>query len=119
MAVTFAVTLLRKNIAGSLRLHTGTITATGTTTDDGDAITAAQFGLHTISQLVFVPIVDNLANPENAASPYYLPTTPGLGGTTAGKVVFYGGAASGSPQAQLTDGATVTGYSGQFLAFGT
>lgn len=119
MAVTFAVTLLRKNISGNLRLHAGTITASGTTSDDGDAITAAAFGLHTISQLVFTPIVDSVSNPENAAYCYYLPTTPGLGGTTAGKIVFYGGAASGSPQAQLTDGSTVTAYSGQFLAWGT
>lgn len=119
MAVTFTVTNLRKGIAGDRRFHTGTITASGTTTDNGDAITAALFGLHTLASLNFHPIVDSTSNPENAAAAVYIPTAPGPGGSLAGVVVFFGGAAAGSPQAALTDGATVTSYSAQFEAFGT
>lgn len=119
MAVTFAISNVRKGIAGDVRFFTGTITATGTTTDNGDAITAAQLGLHTLRTLTFTPFNDSTSNPENAAYASYIGTSPGLGGTTAGVIVFYGGAAAGSPQAALTDGSTVTGYAAQFLAFGT
>jgi hypothetical protein len=119
MAVTFAVTLLRKGVAGDRRLHTGTITATGTTTDNGDAITAALFGLHTLQSLNFHPFVDSTSNPENAAAAAYIGTSPNAAGSTAGVVVFFGGAASGSAQASLTDGATMTNYAAQFEAYGT
>jgi len=116
---TFSVSLLRKGVAGDRRLHTGTITASGTTTDNGDAITAAAFGLHTLASLNFHPFVDSTSNPENAATAAYIPTSPGPGGSTAGVIVFFGGAAAGSAQAALTDGATVTNYSAQFEAYGT
>ncbi len=107
---TFAVTNLVRNNA-SKRIHTGIITATGTTTDNGDAVTPELFGLHSIEYLDLSPTVDSAANPENAATMAYIPST--------GKVVFFGGAAAGSPQAALTDGATVTGYAALFEAIGT
>jgi len=119
MAVTFAVTLLKKGVAGDRRLMTGTITATGTTTDNGDAITAALFGLHTIQSLNFHTFNDSTSNPENASQAAYIGTTPNAAGSTAGVVVFYGGAAAGSPNAALTDGSTVTSYAAQFEAWGT
>lgn len=119
MAVTFAVTNVRKNVVGNLRCITGTITATGTTTDNGDALTAAALGLHTIQSLNFHPFYDSASNPENGATVVWIPTSNGLGGALTGNVVFYGGAAAGSAQAALTDGATVTGYATQFEAYGT
>jgi hypothetical protein len=119
MAVTFTVSNLRKGVAGDRRLFTGTITASGTTTDNGDAITAAAFGLHTLASLNFHPFVDSTSNPENASQAAYIPTSPGPGGSTAGVIVFFGGAAAGSPNAALTDGATVTNYAAQFEAWGT
>lgn len=119
MAVTFSITLLKKGVSGDRRLHTGTITASGTTTDNGDAITAAAFGLHTIQSLNFHAFADSTSNPENAATAVYIGTSPNAAGSTAGKVVFFGGAAAGSPQAALSDGATVTSYAAQFEAYGT
>lgn len=110
MAVTFAVTNLQKVVAGSKRAHLGTLTATGTTTDNGDAIAPGIFGLSIIDTLEIGPMVDSASNPENAAAAQYIPST--------GKIVFFGGAAAGSPQAALTDGATVTGYAATFEAIG-
>jgi hypothetical protein len=110
MAVTFAVTGLNRDITGSKRIHYGVITATGTTTDNGDAVTPALFGLSTIERLDFDPFLDSAANPENAAQGKYIPST--------GKIVFFGGAASGAVQAALTDGATVTNYAANFIAVG-
>lgn len=110
MAVTFAVTGLTRNVAGAKREHSGVITATGTTTDNGDAVTPALFGLSVIDSLLFDSAVDSTSNPENAAAAKYIPAL--------GTVVFFGGAAAGSPQAALTDGATVTGYSARFTAVG-
>jgi hypothetical protein len=110
MAVTFAVTGLKRDVTGSKRIHFGVITATGTTSDNGDAVTPALFGLSSIERLDFDPFLDSEANPENAATAKYIPST--------GKVVFVGGAAAGSPQAALTDGATVTGYAANFIAVG-
>jgi hypothetical protein len=111
MAVTFTVSSLEKHNAGDRRLHTGTLTASGTTTDNGDAVTPALFGLHTITSLNLHPAVDSTSNPENASGLAYIPST--------GKIVFFGGAAAGSPWAALTDGATVTNYAAQFEAYGT
>jgi hypothetical protein len=119
MAVTFATTINRLGSGGDTRINTGVITATGTTTDNGDALTAAQLGLHTIRSVVFTPFVDSSSNPENAATAAYIGTSNGAGGTTAGVVVFFGGAAAGSAQAALTDGATVTGYAATYIAFGS
>lgn len=111
MAVTFAVTGLKRDVTSSKRIHRGVITATGTTVDNGDALSPATLGLHSLEQVDFEPFSDSDANPENSASARYIAST--------GKVVFYGGAAAGSPQAALTDGATVTGYSANFVAYGT
>lgn len=111
MAVTFAITNFRRNSVGNKRLNTGTITFTGTTTDDGDtAPTAPQLGLKSIERLTFEPALDSTSNPENVAAVRYIPSTA--------KIAFFGGAAAGSPQAALTDGATVTNYACTFEALG-
>jgi hypothetical protein len=54
MAVTFAVTGRKYSVFGDRRRVIGTLTATGTTTDNGDAITPAAFGLHTLETLELV-----------------------------------------------------------------
>lgn len=113
MAATFAITDLTRSVHGNQRYHTGTITATGTTSDDGDAITPAALGLTVIVDLVLEPFVDNTANPELAFAARW--------NKASGKIVFYAtnaipGAAVADPQ--ITDGTTVTGYSARFRALG-
>ena len=110
MAVTFAVTGLVRNVSGAKRENYGVLTATGTTSDNGDAVTPGLFGLAVLESLTLDPDVDSESNPENAAAAKYLAST--------GKIAFFGGAAAGSPQAALTDGATVTGYTARFRAVG-
>ena len=114
MAVTGAVSGLTRAVAGSKRVHRGLITATGTTTDDGDAITAAALGLTVIEDLVITsPFVDSTSNPVLAYQARYNPAS--------GKIVFFAtnatpGAAVADPQ--ITDGSTVTNYSARFQATG-
>ena len=119
MAVTFATTINRLGIGGDTRINTGTITATGTTTDNGDALTAAQLGLHTIRTVIFTPFVDSTSNPENAMPASYIATSPGAGGSLAGVVVFFGGATAAEPLDAVADATTVTGFAAQYIAFGT
>lgn len=118
MAVTFVISNLRKNVFGNLRAHTGTITLTGTPTSGGDTVTAATLGLHTITDLSVSAVVDSTTTPANAATvEYNAVPVQGLGGSTTGKLVFFGGAASAAPQAAITG--SLTGYSGKFTAIGT
>lgn len=113
MALTFTVSdLVRQNI-GSARLHTGTITCSGTNSDDGDAITAAALGLNTIVQLSLEPALDSTSNPENAFLPVWR--------SAAGKVVFYtahGTPGGAVPLLQVTDATTLTDYAMRFSAVG-
>lgn len=118
MAVTAAVTLLTRNVTGNQRAHSGLITWAGTTTDNGDALTPAQFGLHTLQDLDLEPAVDSTSNPENVFPTKYIKTSDVAGGV----VVFY--TAHGTPggavaQLVLTDGTSVANYTSRFTAYGT
>lgn len=111
MAVTFAVTNLKRDITGSKRLHRGTLTPTGTTTAAGDAISAATLGLHAIENLASVTPA---SNGTLAFQVLYVPST--------GKIKFFGtnatpGAAVADPE--VTAGTTVTSYAFDFIAYGT
>ncbi len=115
MAVTFAVTNLRRSLdGGAYRSHRGTITATGTTSDDGDTAAASLFGLSLLDDLQLTsPFVDSTSNPELSYQ--------GRFNRASGKIVLFGtnavpGAAVADPQ--ITDGTTVTGYSAEFVAIG-
>lgn len=114
MAVTWAVSGLERTVDGNVRVHRGLLTATGTTSDDGDAIAASALALSVLSDLVITsPFVDSTSNPELAYQARYNPAS--------GKIVFFGtnaipGAAVADPQ--ITDGTTVTNYSARFVAYG-
>lgn len=64
MAVVWAVTNLKRDVT-SKRVHTGTLTATGTYTAGGDTITAAALGLSSIERLDLSQLNDANANPVN------------------------------------------------------
>jgi hypothetical protein len=118
MAVTAAVTLLNRNVTGNQRKHSGLITWAGTTTDNGDALTPATFGLHTLADLELEPAVDSTSNPENVFGTKYIKTSDVVGG----KVTFY--TAHGTPGAAvpflvITDGTSVANYTSRFTAWGT
>lgn len=113
MAATFAVSDLTREVMGSLRMHVGTITASGTTSDDGDAIAAAALGLSELLQLSLEPALDSLSNPENAFLPAWNPSTD--------KIVFYtahGTPGGAVPLLQITDGTSVANYKMRFVAIG-
>jgi hypothetical protein len=110
MAVTFAVTGLKRDVGGSKRTHRGTITATGTVTAGGDAITPAALGLHVIESLALTPS-DNGTLVFEAK---YVAST--------GKIKFFGtnatpGAAVADPE--VTAGTSVSTYAMDFEAVGT
>ena len=113
MAVTWAVSDLTREVMGSLRLHLGTLTATGTTSDDGDAITAAALGLEIVEDLSLGPALDSTSNPENALLPAW--------NSVDGKIVLFtahGTPGPTVPLIQMTAGETVTNYSFRFRAIG-
>lgn len=102
MAVTFTVSSLVRDNVGSARLHTGTLAVSGTTTDDGDAITAAQFGLTSIKnlQLSMAAVSGN----ETAFIAHY--DKPNA------KIIFYTAVTSpdgAKAEVQVTDGTDVSG----------
>lgn len=109
MAVTFAVTNLLRDVTGSKREHRGTITATGTNTAGGDAVTPQQFGLTVLESLQLSPQY----NGTLAFQARYVPST--------GKIIFFGtnaapGAAVADPE--VTAGTTVSTYAAEFTAKG-
>lgn len=113
MAVTFAVTDFKRGNTGDSRQNTGLLTLTGTTSDDGDAITAAQLGLSLIEALELETFLDSTSNPENAFIGTY--------NKASGKIVFHtahGTPGGAVPLLQVTDGTTLTGYAGRFTAVG-
>ena len=112
MAVTWTVSDLVKGVSGARRHATGTITASGTTSDDGDALAPSAIGLSYIEELVLQPSADSASNPENSFVPRWEKST--------GKIAFYSQASAGAttPLAQITDGTTVTNYVIRFSAFG-
>lgn len=112
MAVTFAITDLSRDVT-SKRRHSGTITCTGTTTDDGDTITAAALGLSVIDDMKLETFLDSTSNPENAFH--------GAFNKNSGKIVFYtahGTPGAAVPSLQITDGTSVSGYFARFEATG-
>lgn len=114
MAVTFAASNLKKNVMGNKRAHTARLTATGTTSDDGDALSARTLAMANLENVVLQPAIDSTTNPENVFGVRYNPTS--------GKIVFFtahgtpGGAVAGI---QVTDGTTVTNYVIEATAIGT
>lgn len=113
MAATFAVSDLTREVMGSLRMHVGTITASGTTSDDGDAIAASALGLSEVLALSLAPALDDLSNPENALLPAWNPSSE--------KIVFYTahGTPGGTvPLLQLDASTSVANYKMRFVAIG-
>jgi hypothetical protein len=113
MALTFAVTDFKRGNTGDSRQHTGLLTLTGTTTDDGDAIAASLLGLSVLDTIELETFLDSTSNPENAFIGTY--------NKTSGKIVFHtahGTPGGAVPLLQVTDGTTLTGYAGRFTAVG-
>jgi len=118
MAVTATVTLLTRNVVGNQRKHSGLITWSGTTTDNGDALTPAAFGLHTLQDLDLETAVDSTSNPENDFGTKFIKTSDVAGGV----VVFYtanGTPGNAVPFTVITDGTSVANYTSRFAAYGT
>ena len=111
MAVTFTVSNLIRDAAGSRRRHTGLITCSGTTTDNGDAITPEALGLHVIDDLVLSPTIDSASNPENSFIARWE--------KSLGTISFYSQASAGATTAlaAITDGTSIT-HQFRFEAFG-
>jgi hypothetical protein len=113
VAATFAITDFKRGSQGDVRQNTGLITVTGTTSDDGDAITAAQVGLSVIDSLQLENFLDSTSNPENSFIGTY--------NKASGKIVFHtahGTPGGAVPLLQVTDGTSLTGYAGRFTAVG-
>lgn len=115
MAVVWAVSNLKRDSAGSVRLHTGTLTATGTYTTAGDDVLATTLGLHTIRSFVNTEA-------ENA-TPLVFALRPVVASDQSKVTIqaFGTNAAPGAAVAdvQVTAGTTLTGYAFDFQAFGT
>jgi hypothetical protein len=106
MAVTFAVTNRKAVVSGDQRKVTGTLTATGTTTDNGDAITPSVFGLILLDSLELEPSLDSVSNPEAAFIGRYIHTNQAAGGV----IVFItadGTTGDAVPLTVITDGTDV------------
>lgn len=113
MAVTFAVSDLQRDVVGATRSATGLLTLTGTTSDDGDALSPSAIGLQRIDSMDLEPALDSASNPENAFAATW--------NKTSGKIVLHtahGTPGGAVPLLQVTDGTTVTGYLIRFTAFG-
>lgn len=113
MAVTFAVTDFRRGQLGDQRANSGLLTATGTTSDDGDAISPTAVGLSVIDQLIVETFLDSTSNPENAFV--------GTWNKAAGKIVWHtahGTPGGAVPLLQVTDATSITGYAARFVAIG-
>lgn len=116
MALTFTISDRELTSAGSKQVVYGTVTITGTTTDNGDSFTAASVGLDTIDNLMFTPGVDSASNPENVFG-----LAPIKASDATWKVVVF--TAHGTPGATvpflvITDGTTVSSYVTRFTAWG-
>lgn len=112
MALTFTVSNLVRNVVGNKRMNTGTITTSGTTTDNGDALSASSLGLAVVDSCLLYPGIDSTSNPENSFVGVYIPST--------GKVVLFTAHGTPGPTVPLiavTDGTTVA-YIFEFVAIG-
>lgn len=114
MAVTFAVSDLQRGNAGNKRVHTGLLTCSGTTSDNGDALTAEAIGLHIIDSITFVSALDSVSNPEAAWVLGYIKSGTGA------LITFHSQTTAGAttPLAAITDGTSVANYVVRFIAFG-
>jgi hypothetical protein len=118
MAVTFAVTNRGHNVVGNQRNVTGTLTATGTTTDNGDAITPAAFGLILLSSLELEPAIDSASNPEAVFGARYI---AGANQAVGGVIVFYTADTTPGdavPLTVITDATSVSTFAFNFSAYG-
>lgn len=109
MAITFAVTNLKRSVAGDKRVHFGTLTATGTNSAGGDAVTPASMGLSVIDSLELSPS-DNGTLVFEAK---YI--------KSSGKIKFFAtnatpGAAVADPE--VTAGTSLSTYAMDFVASG-
>lgn len=108
MAVTFAGDLLKKQVFGQEYVTHARITVSGTTTDNGDELTAATVGLAKITHLSLdSPVcVDSESNPEAG---WLLGVTQPSTGTF--NIVFLSQATAGATTAPavITDGTSVAG----------
>ena len=113
MAVTYAFTPSAgtpSTVWGNKRVVFGQLVATGTYTTGGDSITAAQFGLKTIDELILIPDGSG-ANTNGQAV-----AAPNL--TTLKIKLFGSNSVSGSTLPELTAATTVTGMTWQAVAIG-
>lgn len=113
MAVTFALSDLTRDVSASKRRHMGTLTLTGTTSDDGDTLSPGTIALKYIDELLLEAAIDDTSNPENAFYPRW--------NKTSGKIVLYTahGTPGGTvPLLQADAGVTVTNYKVRFEAIG-
>jgi len=116
MALTFAVTNLKKSVIGDRRLHRATLTTSGTTSDNGDSISASALGLAKIESAQVTQSVDSVSNPENSFVSNFIPVD---GGAT-GLITLCSQATAGAttPLGVITDATTVTNYVIQIDAIG-
>ena len=109
MALTFTVSDLQRNVAGNQRVHTGTITITGTATADGDAITPAALGLWAIDDLELQAPVNSTSAPATFFGAMY--------NKSSGKIIFYSTGAAA--QAAFPENTTaIANYVMRFVARG-
>jgi hypothetical protein len=120
MAVTFAVTGRKYSVFGDRRRVIGTLTATGTTTDNGDAITPAAFGLHTRETLELEPALDSNSNPEASFVGRFIPNASSVVGGVIVFITADGTTGDAVPLTVITDGTDVVAAPiFNFTAFGT
>lgn len=121
MAVTYAVSSLTRNVEGAKRVHRGTITATGTYTSGGDAVTPALFGLSTIENLDLT-----VFNDGSATVPVHIQAIPVRTSDISWLITFADnvvgavntGTIAAGKSVTLTAAETITGYKSQFCVVG-
>jgi hypothetical protein len=113
MAATFTVTQIeRKHQLGDIRAINATIVAAGTYTATGDSLDLGTLlGLNRVDVVIFESIASVPGSSGTAgADPAYDYTNK--------KLKFYGGAASGALQAELTAATSVAGFQVKCLVLG-
>lgn len=115
--LTFAATLLDRQVVGQEFMTHAKITCTGDTVDNGTQLSASTVGLRTLTNVIVHGVaVDSESNPENALAVGVVQPSTGTF-----NIVFY--TAHGSPGATvpllaLQDGTTVTNYVFYVTCFG-
>jgi len=115
MAVTYAFTPAStgpgpSDVWGKERVVYGQLIGTGTYTTTGDAITAAQFGLDVLDDLILIPDGSGVNTNGTALA------APNL--TTLKIQLFGTGGGSGDTFAELGSATTVTGITWRVIALG-